>query len=76
VSTGQHMYQDPRAWENWEAPPGVPDKGLLDLLAEDAAGRATALLAGSTTVTDDPLIAPNVDQVVECLEEIRQTPEL
>ena len=27
-------------------------------------------------VTDDPLIAPNVDQVVECLEEIRQTPEL
>ena len=25
-------------------------------------------------VTDDPLIAPNVDQVVECLQEIRQAP--
>src|SRR5262245_20008341 len=50
------MHPDPRAWEGWQTPPGVPDKGLLDLLAADAAERATAMLAGSTTVTDDPLI--------------------
>ncbi len=56
MSGGQHTQRDPRAWEGWQTPPGVPDKGLLDLLAEDAAGRATAMLAGSTTVTDDPLI--------------------
>lgn len=56
MSAGQHVHRDPRAWERWEAPPSVPDGGLLDLLAEDAAGRARAMLEGSTTVTDDPLI--------------------
>ncbi|MEU5943524.1 hypothetical protein ABZ807_31170 [Micromonospora sp. NPDC047548] len=56
MSASQHTHPDPRAWEGWETPPGVPGKGLLDLLAADAAGRATAMLAGSTTRTEDPLI--------------------
>jgi hypothetical protein len=47
---------DPRAWEGWETPPGVPDTGLLELLAADAAGRAAAMLAGSAAVTEDPLV--------------------
>ena len=47
---------DPRAWEGWETPPGVPDKRLLDLLLADAAERATAMLRGDTSATDDPLI--------------------
>ncbi|MFG2042500.1 hypothetical protein [Dactylosporangium sp. NPDC048998] len=56
MSVSQPTHPDPRAWEGWETPPGVPGKGLLDLLAADAAGRATAMLAGSTTLTEDPLI--------------------
>lgn len=52
----QHTHPDPRAWEGWETPPGVPDKEQLDLLAADAAARAAAILAGDTMVTDDPLI--------------------
>jgi peroxiredoxin len=41
--------------------------------------RAVFVIAPNGTVsykwvTDDPLIAPNVDQVVECLQEIRQAP--
>jgi hypothetical protein len=56
VSANQHTHPDPRAWEGWETPPGVPHEELLDLLAADAAGRATAMLAGSHTVTEDPLI--------------------
>lgn len=56
MSAGQHVHRDPRAWEGWAAPAGVPDRGLLVLLAEDAAGRAAAMLTGGTTATDDPLI--------------------
>jgi hypothetical protein len=56
VSASEHPHPDPRAWERWETPPGVPDKELLELLAADAAGRATAMLAGSTMHTEDPLI--------------------
>jgi len=56
VSTSEHTHPDPRAWERWETPPGVPDTGLLELLAADAAGRATAMLAGSATQSEDPLI--------------------
>jgi hypothetical protein len=37
-------------------PPGVPGTELLQLLAADAAGRAAAMLAGSATATQDPLI--------------------
>lgn len=47
---------DPRAWEAWETPPGVPGTGLLELLAADAAERAAAMLAGSATETEDPLV--------------------
>jgi hypothetical protein len=56
VSASRHTHSDPRAWEGWQTPPGVPDNGLLELLAADAAGRATAMLAGSATETEDPLI--------------------
>jgi hypothetical protein len=56
VSASEHTHPDPRAWEGWETPPGVPDKGLLELLAAAAAGRAAAMLAGSATATEDPLI--------------------
>lgn len=56
MNEGEHTHPDPRAWEGWQTPSGVPDKALLDLLAADAAGRAAAMLAGSTTVTEDPLI--------------------
>ena len=48
-------HPDPRAWEDWRTPPGVPDKELLHLLTADAAERATALLAGHPTVTADPV---------------------
>jgi hypothetical protein len=51
-----HPQPDPQAWEGWQTPPGVPDTGLLDLLVADAAGRAAAILAGSATETQDPLI--------------------
>jgi hypothetical protein len=56
VSAGTPAHPDPRAWEEWETPPGVPGKGLLELLAADAAGRAAAMLAGSAAETEDPLI--------------------
>jgi hypothetical protein len=56
VSTSEHPHPDPRAWEGWQTPPGVPDTGQLELLAADAAARATAMLAGSATQTQDPLI--------------------
>lgn len=56
MSASEHTHPDPRAWERWQTPPGVPDTGLLELLAADAAGRATAMLAGSTTQPEDPLI--------------------
>jgi len=47
---------DPRAWEEWRTPPGVPDQEQLELLAADAAVRAAALLADGTTTTEDPLV--------------------
>jgi hypothetical protein len=56
MSAGEHTHPDPRAWEGWQTPPGVPDGELLELLAADAAGRATAMLAGSATQTQDPLV--------------------
>jgi hypothetical protein len=56
VSASEHTHPDPRAWEGWQTPPGVPEKGLLELLAADAAGRAAAMLAGTATATQDPLI--------------------
>jgi len=70
VSPSEHPHPDPRAWERWETPPGVPDQGLLELLTADAAARATAMLAGSTmhagstTQTEDPLTRdPLIDAV-------------
>jgi hypothetical protein len=56
VNDSEHHQSDPRAWEDWPTPPGVPDKRLLDLLAADAADRAAALLAGNPTETEDPLV--------------------
>jgi hypothetical protein len=56
MSANEQTTPDPRAWEGWETPPGVPDKTLLELLTADAAGRATAILAGSDTTTEDSLI--------------------
>jgi hypothetical protein len=47
MSTQQPGQPDPRAWQGWTTPPGVPDNGQLELLAADAAGRAAAILAGS-----------------------------
>ena len=49
-------HPDPRAWEQWQTPPGVPDKGQLELLTAASAERATAMLAGNATVAEDPLI--------------------
>jgi hypothetical protein len=43
-------------WEDWPVPAGVPEKQLLGLLAADAAERATAMLAGRTTVSENPLV--------------------
>ena len=59
MSTSDHTHPDPRAWERWQTPPGVPDPGLLELLATDAAARATAMLAGDAAgqpQDPDPLI--------------------
>lgn len=56
MSADTPAHPDPRAWEAWETPPGVPGTGLLELLAADAAGRAAAMLAGSATETEDPLV--------------------
>ena len=56
MSASHHPESDPQAWEGWPTPPGVPHTGLLALLVEDAAGRAAAILAGSATETQDPLI--------------------
>jgi hypothetical protein len=56
VSEEQPVQPDPRAWESRPTPTGVPDSGQLKLLAADAAGRATALLAGCATTAEDPLI--------------------
>lgn len=56
MSASEHTHPDPRAWEGWDTPPGVPAKGLLELLAAAAAARATAMLAGHATETHDPLI--------------------
>jgi hypothetical protein len=56
VSTTEHTNPDPRAWERWQTPPGVPDRELLELLAAAAAARATAMLADDTAETPDPLI--------------------
>lgn len=56
MNDSEHHHPDPRAWEDWPTPPGVPDKRLLDLLAADAAERAAAMLAGSPTETEDPLV--------------------
>ncbi len=56
MSASGYTHPDPRAWGGWQTPPGVPDKELLDLLAADAAERATAILAGNATETGDPLI--------------------
>jgi hypothetical protein len=57
VSASERTHPDPRAWEGWETPPGVPDRRLLELLAADAAERAAAMLAGSApaTETENPL---------------------
>jgi hypothetical protein len=56
MNASEQSRPDPRAWEGWEAPPGVPATDLLELLAADAAERATALLAGGTAATEDPLV--------------------
>ena len=56
LSADEPAQPDPRAWESWATPPGVPDKEQLELLAADAAGRAAAMLAGSATTTEDPLV--------------------
>lgn len=48
--------RDPRAWEGWPTPPDVPEKAQLELLAADAAARATGILAGAATTTEDPLV--------------------
>lgn len=56
MNDSDHHHPDPRAWEDWPTPPGVPDKRLLDLLAADAAERAVAMLAGNPTETEDPLV--------------------
>ena len=50
------MSAEPRAWESWETPPGVPEKSLLHVLVADAAGRAAAMLEGTTLESEDPLI--------------------
>ena len=56
MSTGEHTQPDPQAWAGWQTPPGVPDRGLLELLVAGAAGQATDMLAGSATQAHDPLI--------------------
>jgi hypothetical protein len=56
MTPGDQTQPDPRAWEGWPTPPGVPGENLLELLAADAAGRAAAILAGSAPTTGDPLV--------------------
>ncbi len=56
LSEDEPAQPDPRAWEGWPTPPGVPDNTQLELLAADAAERAAALLAGRATTTEDPLV--------------------
>lgn len=64
MSASEPVHPDPRAWEGWETPPGVPDRALLELLAADAAERAAAMLASDATQTragqatqlQDPLV--------------------
>ena len=50
------MSAEPRAWESWETPPGVPETSLLNMLVADAAGRAAAMLAGANVESDDALV--------------------
>ena len=40
MSADQPAPRDPQAWRSWPAPPGIPDRALLDLLTMDAAGPA------------------------------------
>jgi len=54
VSASHGPQPDPQAWQGWQTPPGIPHE--LDLLVSDAAGRATAILAGAATETQDPLV--------------------
>ncbi len=63
MNVDEHPHRDPRAWESWQTPPGVPDTALLDLFAADAAARAAAMLAGNAATTHDPLIEPLIDAV-------------
>lgn len=56
MTTDEHTHPDPRAWEGWETPPGVPHREALELLAADAAERAVAMLAGGAPVAQDPLV--------------------
>lgn len=56
MTTNEQTRPNPRAWEKWETPPGVPDPALLELLTADAAARASAMLSGSASETEDPLI--------------------
>jgi len=56
MSPSEQAQPDPRAWEEWETPPGVPGPKLLELLAADAAGQADALLAGQAPTSQDPLV--------------------
>ena len=56
MSAQEPARPEPRAWESWSTPPGVPDRLQLELLAADAAERAAALLAGRGGAPDDPLI--------------------
>jgi hypothetical protein len=56
VNENNPRHPEPQAWEGWPTPSGLPDVRVLKLLAADAAERATAMLAGNNTETQDPLI--------------------
>jgi hypothetical protein len=56
VSADETRTPDPRAWEGRQTPRDVPDAGQLLLLAADAAERATAMLAGRSVGSADPLV--------------------
>jgi hypothetical protein len=56
MSEHESTRPDPRAWEGWPTPSGIPDSGQLGLLAADAAARAADLLAGSAAEAGDPLV--------------------
>lgn len=43
-------------WADWPVPMGVPERQILGLLVEDAAERATAMLAGRPAVSENPLV--------------------